>query len=288
MENKEGLRLLILMFLCIGLVATLNATETPSAVTVFYGGMETLSKTSDPEVISQTALNMQKCFYGHEDSGITLPNDFRFFNIDKKNPTHNNEHLPANSYIAILKMFLNVERVLKVNYCVKSNTVGGGVPELSGNQKMEASAYIISVVEKKYMPINEESRIFNDTVITFIETGKIGSISSSSSNGAHDADINKMRIKAAQLYQQKNYNKAYELYEQIVRFDEKDAASLYYIGLMTYWQEGCKNQYSKKKQAKKAALDYLNRASYYSNSSQLSDKIEHAITVIKYNEDIPF
>ena len=89
MENKEGLRLLILMFLCIGLVATINATETPSAVKVFYGGMETLStlpSTSDPEVISQIEPNMQKCFYGPENSGINLQNDFRFFNIDKKSP----------------------------------------------------------------------------------------------------------------------------------------------------------------------------------------------------------
>ena len=196
--------------------------------------------------------------------------------------------LPSNAYIKKLKKYLHEERVLKVNYCVKSNTVGGAVPVLSGNQKMKASAYIETIVEKKFIPVNEEIRIIIDTVTTYIETGKIGSIESSSSNGASDVDINKMRIKAAQLYQQENYNKAYELYEQIVKLDEKDAASLYYIGLMTYWQEGCKQQYSKKKKAKKAALDYLNRASYYSNSSQLSDKIEHALTVIKYNGDIPF
>lgn len=288
MENKEGLRIMIVMLLSIGLGFAMNAAETPLAVKVFYGGMKTLSETSDPTVIAQTQLNMQKCFYGYEDSGITLPNDFRFFDIDKKNPTHYNKYLPANSYIALLKIFLHVEKVMTINYQVKSNTLGGSVPELSGNRKAAVAAYVISIVEKKYSPENEGSRIFNDTVITFIETGMIGRIINNSSGRSSDDNVNSMRIKAAQFYEQKRYEEAYALYEKIVNIDPKDAASLYYIGLMTYWQRGCKKKYPKRAQAKKAATDYLNRAAYCSHSSRLTDKIEHVRTSIEYDGDILF
>lgn len=289
MENKESIRQVILTLCLIGgLFIAIHAADTPKAVHVFYEGMKTFSKSTDPQVIAETELNMKKCFYGYDDSGITLPNDFRFFNIDKKNSTHFNKFLSAHGYISILKRFLNADKVLKVEYNVMSNTAGGRVPDLSGNRQMETAAYIVSVVEKRYMPANENSRTFIDTVITFIETGMIGQIINSTSEPSPDFNVCELRIKAAQEYERKNYYEAYALYEKIVSMDPKDAASLYYIGLMTYWQQGCKKKYPKKNQAKRIANDYLNRAMYYSHSSQLTEKIEHAQTSIKYASGIRF
>lgn len=55
--------------------------QTPVSVQVFYGGMKELGQTIDANKAYDIGKSMKECFFGMDVSvsGISLPNDFRFF-----------------------------------------------------------------------------------------------------------------------------------------------------------------------------------------------------------------
>lgn len=87
MEDKRNLlsfRILLFMLLVIGNQHAKAEIPTPTSVKVFYDNMQKLSTVTDPNTAYYISKEMNECFYGLNISvsGIPLPNDFRFFDID--------------------------------------------------------------------------------------------------------------------------------------------------------------------------------------------------------------
>ena len=255
-------------------VMSAMAVVTPDAVNVFYRGMKTLAETRDANAAAATELEMQHCFMGQDNSGLNLPNDFRFFDVDKESLSHRDSILTSNNYVGKLRRFLNEERCMKVTFDgMVKNELGGRVPDMQQRgERSQAVAYVVSFVNKTYTT-GAFKKSFNDTVYTYNSSGKIGAIFNGAGRDAK-VDVNLLKINAAKAYEQERYYDAYRFYEQIIAAAPRDAESFYYIGLMTYWGQGCKKN-------KKKAIEYVKTARSR-GISYIRDKAKHALTMMSY------
>lgn len=247
--------------------------QTPLSVRTFYGGMQKLSQTSDANGAYYITKAMKECFYGIEQSvsGCPLPNDFRFFEYDKKNPSHKDGSLNSTTYVNRLNDYIYKEHALKVNYRILKNEYKGEQPDFLKGRMAVSQAFVITLIEKTYS-LGGIKKIFNDTVYTDYSSGKISEIKNG--NGVS------LRVKAALAYQLKRYHEAYQCYEQIIAENARDADALYRIGLMTYYQQGC--DFPRKTIARKKGREYMERAKIYGKRSSIGDKAENVLHNWKY------
>lgn len=251
-------KMLILVAAIISVAATVHAEiPTPNAVLRFYEGMAELSHTSDRGKANEIESEMRNCVKGMIDSGTNLPNDFRYFDCDKDKISHTNKTLTSNNYIYRLMEYSFSDKILKINVRILSNKMEGSLPDFQSTRLAATDAYIMTNIVKTFT-INGVEKVFNDTVMTEIETGLIKGISNGM--GFSGVDKNALRIKAAQAYGRKNYDKAYKYYEQIISIDPDDADAYYRLGLMTYWLQGCESKFRKKRYAHNKGKEYLTLA----------------------------
>jgi len=285
MENKRYV--LIRGILCACVLYTMPAladTPTPASVNTFYEGMKRLSHISDENVAYDIEKSMKNCFSGMDISvsGVDLPNDFRFFDYDKKNSiSHNDAYLTSSNYVNRLKEYIYRDRVLKVESTVLKSEVVGDRPEFSKG-RLSVSKSIVSTCVKKTYILNGIQKEFNDTVLTDYSNGKISEIKNG--NGKSIININSLRNKADQAYRLKRYYEAYKCYEQIVSIAPNDADALYRIGLMTYFQyRDCRIPKRDRKSKSKVYLEQAQKnGSYYS----IGEKAKNALFWIKYNASV--
>lgn len=269
----------------IGALLAINATlqanvATPDVVVKFYDGMEALTKTCNVDEVRNLESTMKYCFPGKWDSGINLPNDFRFFVLDNASISHTNNTLTSNTYVDKLSDFAFSKKALKVKIDILGSEYEGSTPDFNSRQFAPEYACIKTLVRKTFT-LNNEIKVFNDTVYTYMSSNLITKICNG--QGMQGEDPNTLRIKAALAYERKSYYEAYKYYEQIVALDSKDADSYYRLGLMTYWQQGCDNKFSRKKYARSKGKEYLELAAKnYSYDHVLVDKVNRVLTYIKY------
>ena len=256
-------------------------TPTPNSVNTFYDGMKRLSQVSDENVAYDISKSMNDCFYGMDISvsGISLPNDFRFFDYDKKNSnSHNDATLNSATYVNRLKEYIYKDRVLKVEYRVLKSEVTGAQPDFHKGRLSVSQSLVSTCVEKTYV-LNGFRKTFNDTVLTDFSNGKISEIKNG--NGKTTININTLRNKAALAYRLKHYYEAYKCYEQIIAIAPNDADALYRIGLMTYFQyDDCRIS---KKYRKSKAKDYLEKAQKNGSYYGVGEKAKNVLFWLKYN-----
>lgn len=125
------MRIWTLLFLLCSSIFVFAEVQTPLSVRTFYGGMQELSQASDANRAYDIAKAMKECFYGIEQStsGCPLPNDFRFFEYDKKNPSHNDGMLNSTTYVNRLSDYIYREHVLKVSYRILRSEYKGEQPD---------------------------------------------------------------------------------------------------------------------------------------------------------------
>lgn len=266
--------------------------KTPLSVETFYRGMEQLSKISDINEAEDICRSMKDCLTGFEESssGIDLPNDFRTFEYDKKNPSHNNNLLNAALYIDRLQEYIFKDRVLNVKYDIKTSEYSGEQPDFSNGRLSSASAFIATYVQKTYEFTGGNKQVFNDTVFTQLSDsytyGKIYDIKNGkSADNVHN--INSLRIKAALAYQQEEYEKAYGYYKEIISIAPQDYDALYRIGLMVYFKpkesSGKKLTHKQKVLFKKQGEEYVKKAELYCrNNPIMMKKITAVINKFEY------
>jgi len=232
----------------------------PASVRTFYNGMYGLASAANANVAYDISKEMNECFYGLNISvsGIPLPNDFRFFDFDKENISHNDEQLNSATYINRLSDYLYKYRIMKVKYNILRTETIGDQPDFHKGRMSVSTCLVSTYVEKTY-ELNGLKKTFNDTVYTDYANGKISEIKNG--NGISPMNINSLRIKAVLAYRLKKYNEAYKYYEQIISIEEKDADALFRIGLMTYYQQGC--DFPSKAAARKRGISYMKMASIY-------------------------
>ena len=282
MENKRYvLSLLVLLAWFLMTIPVYGEPSTPSSVTTFYGGMHRLSQVSDENVAYDIGKSMNDCFYGMDISvsGISLPNDFRFFDYDKKNSiSHEDATLNSATYVNRLKEYIYKDRVLKVEYRFLKSEVAGDRPEFHKGKLAASNSLISTCVEKTYV-IGGFRKVFNDTVLTDYSNGKISEIKNGS--GMTVVNITTLRNRAEQAYRQKQYYEAYKCYEQIISIAPNDADALYRIGLMTYFQYddcGILKRYRKSK-----AKEYLEQAHRHGGYYGIGEKAKNVLFWLKYN-----
>lgn len=235
--------------------------QTPAVVRQFYRGIVSMSS-CDKQILSQLELDMKQCFCGHEDSGINLPNDFRFFDWDKNSVSHNLDILTSNNYINKLSQYAYEEKVLQSNIELSSSSRKvGELPEFGKKSMTTSGAYVETVVRKKYTFRSggkEQSREFSDTVYTHIAMNKIRAIYNGAGTTAVE-DLDRLRIEAARAYGEKRYSDAYTIFKKISETDKGDSETFYRLGLMTFYGKGCR----KNRKAGKQLMETASRLGYH-------------------------
>lgn len=282
MENKRNVLVLLVIAISVMLsVPVYCEVPAPASINTFYGGMRRLAQVSDENVAYDISKSMNDCFFGMDVSvsGIPLPNDFRFFDYDKKNSvSHNDEVLNSATYVNRLKEYIYKNRVLSVEYRILKSEVTGSQPEFHKGRLSVSQSLVSTCVEKKYI-LNGYSKIFNDTVLTDYTNGKISEIKNG--NGKAVVNINSLRNKASLAYLQKQYYVAYQCYEQIISIAPNDADALYRIGLMTYFQyKDCRVV---KKDRNSKARSLLEQAQQHGRYYGIDEKARKALFWIRYN-----
>ena len=286
MENKRFvlIKLFALLLSTAAILQAFTKMQTPQSVTDFYKGMEKLASVNDPNTAKYICKSMKESFFPIEGSpsGVNIPNDFHFFDYDKKNSlTHEDRTLSTSLYVDRLEEYLFKEKVMRITCNFLRSEDAGELPEFKKGKLSASVSLIASYVNKTYR-IGGLERIFNDTVYSDVSSGKISEIR----NGFGQvkiADVKTLKINAALAYRLKRYHEAYRIYEQIISISPQDDDALYRIGLMTYYQQGCDFT---RKVAHNKGKSYVEKAKYTSDfRSPIKEKAENVLHHWEYPND---
>lgn len=272
--------LLLIKTLYVAAVTNRINEPTPESVKTFYSCMEQLSRTTDKNQSYYISKKMKECFYGHDlsVSGIIIPNDFRFFDYDGKNISHNDKTLNVTSYINRLMDYIFQDRIMSVTYRILQSEVSGEQPDYS-NGRLSMQTYILDTYVEKTYEIKGVRRMYKDTVRTDYTSGMINEIKNG--YGITVINVTNLRNKASIAYRRKKFAEAYMCYEQIIALDQEDADALYRIGLMTYFQY--KECNLPKRGRKDKAKSYLERAVRFGQNSGISERANNVLFRLSYN-----
>jgi tetratricopeptide (TPR) repeat protein len=276
MENKRSILTIAALLSYIVCAATTNllGEATPSSVQTFYSCMQRLSRTTDKNLSHDISKQMKECFYGSEQSvsGIEVPNDFRFFDYDRKNISHNDRNLNVLSYVDRLWTYIFQDKVMTLSYRIIKSEISGEQPDYARGRLTMQATIMDTYVEKTYT-IRGVQRTYNDTVRTDYASGKINEIRNGYGLGV--INITTLRNRASIAYRRGNYAEAYKIYEQIIAQAPNDADALFRIGLMTYFQY--KDCGIAKKSRKDRAISYLERCQRASSRSGVGERAHNAL-----------
>jgi tetratricopeptide (TPR) repeat protein len=188
-------------------------------------------------------------------NAINLPNEFAEFNFETNDP-----FLEASTYIKRLFDF-SVQR----NPIIKADIVKVQALEEIKSTKSENSKNFYEVYVKKTIAVGYTKKEYTDIVRVIAESGKITEISNESGGGTGESIIS-LRGKAAELFASKNYDEAFDIYLKIIEKDSKQGDAYYRLGLMAYHKLGCKHRYSSGKERRRAAHDFIEKATRFGDN----------------------
>ncbi len=260
MENIKKLRiratLLAMLVITTHIVAALP--KTPAAVENFYSSMKAMGYTSDPNRAYDLQKSMKECFYANSElvSGIDIPNDFRHFSYDSHTSSHSFDFLTSVMYINKIYEYIYKDKIMKVDYDIRSNEYFGVQPEFEEGKLSASTMPCIKTCVRKTYIVGGQRNVFDETIYTDAQSGKIYDIS----NGG---EIKSFKIKAAEAYRNKDYTTAYQCYEKIVQTDKNDMDALYRLALMTYYRKGCTLSRKEAHRKGKAYMTHVNTSKAY-------------------------
>ncbi len=214
----------------------------PAAVEQFYNGMERMVACNSSAEICELEMIMNKCFFGHENSGMNLPNDFKHIDIDAGSPSHQNDMLTSNNYINKLSKYIYTDKSLRPYVKISSYSRKTGTLPTFDKKMSAEDAYVETIVRKKFSYNTVSGTVhkeFTDTVYTHVIQNKISVIVNGMGPDGGDNNPELLKVRAAQAYQEKRYNDAYKIFQRIIELDRHDSEPLYRLALMTYYGKGC-------------------------------------------------
>lgn len=278
----KHLTLLFTLFMC---SIPLHAdVPTPNAVSSFYNSMKRLSRASNYSESDEIARSMTKLSYAIRHgsaSGENMRNDFQPFAYDERSISHNDVPLGFALYIDKLQEYLYVDKVMDVKYTVLHNDYYGGAIEFSNGKKTSQTTIVETIVEKTFT-INHQTKTFRDTLLTHLPTNTICKFYNI--RDVDDKDIADLKKHAARLYYLKRYADAYKCFEKILSINTNDGETLYRLGLMTYYGEGC--NISSKRLRRSKGKEFMERASRSDISTGFKDKADIVLFNWKYGSGI--
>lgn len=248
------------------------SVPTPSAVSSFYDSMKRLAKASNYRESDEIARSMTKLSYAIRHgsaSGENMRNDFQPFVYDERSTSHNDVPLGFALYIDKLQEYIYVDKVMDVNYTILHNDYYGGAIDFSNGKKTSQTTIIETIVEKTFT-INHQTKTFRDTLLTHIPTNTICKFYNI--KDVDEKDIIDLKKQAARYYYLKRYEDAYKCFEKILSINTKDGETLYRLGLMTYYGEGCNIRSTTLRRRK--GKEFMERARRSDVSTGFKDKAE--------------
>lgn len=248
-------RITLIILACLLVVLMTSMTyniPTPAVVMRLYSTIETIAKATSEAQARDYKDIIIHCFHGIEDgnSGIDVPNDFLIWSNNTTNKT-----LTAKIYAETIKKLCYEQKRIKLSQYSIGTSHYLTEPEIKKRGFEPGKDYIETIVHKTFTD-NRISKTFQDTVI--VENEEITLLVNSSYTRDNIVDVKTLRALAAHYYTQKQYYKAYETYQKIIDIDPKNANAYYRLGIMTYYQQGCR--FSKKKTARKKGIEYIKRS----------------------------
>ncbi len=246
-----------------------NLQATPQVVLEFYNGIEKMEACNSTSELGKLEISMTKCFFMAENSGINLPNDFRFFKEDEHSISHSLDILTSNNYINKLSEYIAQKKIMHPNVAVNTYSEESGLlPTMEKKGKnmelVNERAYIRTIVRKRYSFSNSNSKEFIDTVYTHKISKKIRLISNG--NGTLPIDNPEyLLIEAAKAYEAENYQRAFELLKRITELDAKNSEAYFRMAVMKFEGKRIKKNI-------KEAKDYMYKAAYNNTSDIYSSK----------------
>lgn len=286
---KQFLFILLLGLLYVNTIFANTHVPTPSPVIILYDGMEKLAFAKNVSAGSELAKSMKECFFlkkaGSSESEL-LPNDFSYFEYDKSSHSHNDPKLTSELYINKLENYIYRDGVMTVEKKISYSEYNGELPEFKKGKIIPLKSFIATYVTKTFIfnkgKANEQKMVYNDTVVTHTETNSIYSIYNG--NGKSIIDKRKLKYEAAKYYSQKRYDDAYKCFESILAIDSNDGETLYRLGLMTYYGEGCNISSIRLRRSK--GKEFMERASRSDVSTGFKDKADIVLFNWKYGSGI--
>lgn len=223
-------------------------------VSKFYDNVRIITEENYPEgqqtetfiTARNNALGL--CF----DNEINLPNEFADFNFETNDP-----FLRASTYLKRLFYFTIQKRPT-----IKTEILKARALEEIKSSKKEDSKNFYEVYVKKTISVGYTKKIYTDIVRIVAENGKITEITNESGGGTGESIIS-LRGKAAVLFDNKKYDEAFDVYLKIIKADPSQGDAYYRLGLMAYHKLGCKHKYSSGKERRRAAYDFVEKATQY-------------------------
>lgn len=288
MENQRRIWLmkrLFYIFVLFIYAMSLQATPPiPSAVSSFYDSMNRLTKAStyaESDVIYRSMIKLSYAIKHGSASGENMRNDFQPFTYDERSSSHNDVLFSFTLYIDKLQKYIYEDKVMNVSYTVLYNDYYGGAIDFSGGKTITQKTIMETVVEKTYT-INHQTKTFRDTLLTHIPTNTICQFYNI--NVVDEKDIIDLKKQAARYYYLKQYVEAYRCFEKILTINSDDAETLYRLGLMTYYGEGC-NMGSKRQHHNKGK-EYMEKATRSDVRLGFKDKAEIVLHNWKYGSSL--
>lgn len=268
-------RISITLILLYGIAASTWAFSDYDArniVTQFYNNVKVIADEHYPNgqqtekfvVAKNNALNL--CYK----IDISFPNEFYDFGFD-----NNDSFLAATAYFKRLWLF-SAEKRPKINAEILKVQA---LEEIKSNKK-EDSKNFYEVHVKKTITVGYTKKEYTDIVRIITKNGKITEIANESGGGAGESIIS-LRGKAAELFANKKYDEAFDMYLKIVKKDPSQGDAFYRLGLMAYHKLGCKYRYSNGKERRRAAYDYIEKASK-SDDYEIRGYAEHFLYYMIY------
>ena len=277
--------IIFILLLFIGTISVQASVPTPSAVFSFYNNMKKLAIASNDQESDDIARSMRKLSYaiqyGGSASGDMLRNDFQSFIYDEQQPFHNDVELQFELYTNKLEKYIYEDKVMNVEYNVLHSDYYGGAIDYNNGKKVNQTTIIETVVEKTYT-IGYQTIAFRDTLLTHIPTNTICQFYNIKSD---DKDILDLKKRAARFYYLERYEDAYKCFEKILVINPNEAETLYRLGLMTYYGEGCEKIYSKKMRFQKGK-EFMERAYQTNITFGFKDKAKIVLHNWKYGHSL--
>lgn len=245
---------LILLLGVSNILMAFSDYDARNIVEKFYNSVKIIVKGKYPEgqqtedfiVARNTALGL--CY----SSRINLPNEFTEFDFETNDP-----FLEASAYIKRLFDF-----TVQKNPTIKTDIIKIQALEEIKSSKKEDSKNFYEVHVQKTITVGYTTKKYIDIVRIIAENGKITEIANKSGGGTGESIIS-LRGKAAELFANKKYDEAFDIYLKIIKKDSKQGDAYYRLGLMAYHKLGCKYRYPSGKERRQAAYDFIKKATNY-------------------------
>lgn len=264
-----------ILILC---TSKMDAIDPPSVVKTFYGGCQRLKTAKSSDEAYNIRLEMLKCFCEYAEGGNQIMVDDM------------TESKQATTYTMDLFNRIYIKKSLSVAYTI-TNTERLRQPDKNSNAEISDCPFYASYVTKTYSE-NGQKKTYKDVVHTMASSNEIVDIQKELDDNVNNKPIEKddephspappienvqiktLQARAAYYYTKGYYNLAYKTYEQIISQESTNGDAYYRLGLMTFWQKGCKYRFKNKKAARKVAKGYMLKATKYGNRA-IKEKAEN-------------